>query len=252
MNDQAANRMLKTLEEPASFVHLILLAEHVGDVLPTIASRCQHVRFDALGAEQLERRLVERHDGLDPRRAAACARLSAGDAALADLLVTDDGQDLRANVERFVRGALAGRSAERAWTDLLASAKQAGEQAAAQATERLRTEAELLPSSERRKHEREGADVVRRADRRARALALERGLRLAELWLRDMWCLSVGTPELVLAVDRRAELESDAAEREPDALSRGIELVADTRLRLGLNVSEELALEALAYRLEEL
>lgn len=252
MNDQAANRMLKTLEEPASFVHLILLAEHLGDVLATIASRCQHVRFDALGAEQLERRLVERHDGLDPLRAAACARLSAGDAALADLLATDDGQDLRANVERFVRGALAGRSAERAWTDLLASAKQAGELAAAQATERLRTEAELLPSSERRKHEREGADAVRRADRRARALALERGLRLAELWLRDTWCLSVGAPELVLALDRRAELESDAGEREPDALSRGIELVADTRLRLGLNVSEELALEALAYRLEEL
>jgi DNA polymerase III subunit delta' len=253
MNDQAANRMLKTLEEPPSFVHLILLAEHLGDVLPTIASRCQHVRFDALPAEQLERRLIERHGAeLDRLRATACARLSAGDATLAELLATDEGQELRASVERFVRGALAGRSTERAWSGLLASAKQAGEQAAAQATERLRTEAELLPSSERRKHEREGADVVRRADRRARALALERGLRLAELWLRDMWCLRVGAPELVLAVDRRAELESDAAERDADALSRGVELVADTRLRLGLNVSEELALEALAYRLEEL
>lgn len=253
MNDQAANRMLKTLEEPPSFVHLILLAEHLGDVLPTIASRCQHVRFDALGAEQLERRLLERHGaGLDAPRAAACARLSAGDAALAELLATEQGDDLRASVERFVRGALAGRSAERAWTDLLASAKQAAEQAAAQAGERLRAEAELLPSAERRKHEREGADVVRRSERRARALALDRGLGLAELWVRDMWCVRVGAPELVLAVDRRAELESDAEEREPDALRRGIELVAETRLRLPLNVSEELALEALAYRLEEL
>lgn len=253
MNDQAANRMLKTLEEPPSFVHLILLAEHLGDVLPTIASRCQQVRFDALAAEQLERRLVEQHGAeLDPLRAAACARLSAGDAALAELLATEQGGELRASVERFVRGALAGRSAERAWTDLLASAKQAGEQAGAQAGERLRAEAELLPSSERRKHEREGVDVVRRSERRARALALDRGLSLAELWLRDAWCVRVGVAELVLAVDRRAELESDAAERDPDALRRGVELVADTRLRLGLNVSEELALEALAYRLEEL
>jgi DNA polymerase-3 subunit delta' len=245
--------MLKTLEEPPSFVHLILLAEHLGDVLPTIASRCQQVRFDALPSEQLERRLVEGHRAeLDAQRAAACARLSAGDATLAELLASEQGEDLRASVERFVRGALAGRSAERAWVDLLASAKQAGEQAAAEAGERLRSEAELLPSAERRKHEREGADVVRRSERRARALALDRGLSLAELWLRDVWCVRVGAPELVLAVDRRAELEGDAAERDPDALRRGIELVADTRLRLGLNVSEELALEALAYRLEEL
>lgn len=253
MNDQAANRMLKTLEEPPSFVHLILLAEHLGDVLPTIASRCQHVRFDAPPPEQLERRLMEIHGGeLDPLRAAACARLSAGDTALAELLATDEGLQLRTSVERFVRGGISGRSADRGWTDLLASSKQAGEQAAARAGERLRAEAELLPSSERRKHEREGADVVRRAERRARALALDRGLGLAELWLRDMWCLRVGAPELVLAVDRRAELEDDAADRDPDALCRGIELVADTRLRLGLNVSEELALEALSYRLEEL
>ena len=47
MNDQAANRMLKTLEEPPPFAHLVLLTDRPGDVLPTIASRCQHVRFDA-------------------------------------------------------------------------------------------------------------------------------------------------------------------------------------------------------------
>src|SRR6185312_4162783 len=48
MNDQAANRMLKTLEEPAQFVHLLLLTDRREDVLPTIASRCQPVRFDPL------------------------------------------------------------------------------------------------------------------------------------------------------------------------------------------------------------
>jgi hypothetical protein len=56
----------------------------------------------------------------------------------------------------------------------------------------------------------------------------------------------------VLAVDRVAELESDARGRAGAALRQGVELVRDTRLRLAQNVSEELALEALAYRLAEL
>ena len=47
LGDEAANRMLKTLEEPASFVHLILLSDRLAEVLPTIRSRCQLVRFDA-------------------------------------------------------------------------------------------------------------------------------------------------------------------------------------------------------------
>ncbi|HEY1359517.1 MAG TPA: hypothetical protein VGF21_14535, partial [Thermoleophilaceae bacterium] len=53
MNDEVANRMLKTLEEPASFVHLILLTEALGRVLDTVVSRCQLVRFDPLPAERI-------------------------------------------------------------------------------------------------------------------------------------------------------------------------------------------------------
>jgi hypothetical protein len=58
--------------------------------------------------------------------------------------------------------------------------------------------------------------------------------------------------ELVYAVDRRAELEHDAEGRDGAALREGVELVAQTRMSLSLNVSEELALEALAYRLQAL
>ena len=58
MTEEAANRMLKTLEEPPAFVHLLLLTDRREDVLETIASRCQAVRFDplapALVAERLE------------------------------------------------------------------------------------------------------------------------------------------------------------------------------------------------------
>jgi DNA polymerase-3 subunit delta' len=252
MNDQAANRLLKTLEEPPSFAHLILLAEHREDVLPTIASRCQQVRFDPLASEIVQRRLTDdAGEAIDPMRAAACARLAAGDARLARRLASERGVALREWTEGFVRSALDLDTQERRM-GLLETAKTAGAEAGATATERLREQAELLPSKERRKYEREGVDVVRRAERRARTATLDLGLHLVELWLRDAWCLVVGAPELVFALDRSAELAADAQGRDAGSLLRGVELVRDTRLRLALNVSEELALEALAYRLADL
>ena len=53
LGDEAANRMLKTLEEPPSFVHLILLTDRLVEVLPTIRSRCQLVRFDAPSVDEV-------------------------------------------------------------------------------------------------------------------------------------------------------------------------------------------------------
>lgn len=251
MNDQAANRLLKTLEEPPSFAHLILLADHREDVLPTIASRCQPVRFDPLSSELIAQRLLRGEDGeaIEPVRAAACARLAAGDGHLAELLASERGIALRESSEQFVRSALHDRLAERRWMGLLEAAKSAGAVAGAAVTEHLQEQASLLPSKERRKYEREGTDVVRRAERRSRTATLQLGLRLVELWLRDLWCLAAAAPELVFACDRSAELAADAAGRDAHSLQRAVELVRDTRLRLDLNVSEELALEALAYRL---
>jgi DNA polymerase-3 subunit delta' len=248
MNDQAANRMLKTLEEPAAFVHLVLLTDRREDVLPTIASRCQHVRFDPLPSARIAARL----EGLEPDRAEACARLALGDARLAARLASDEGRALRAGAERFVRSALRAASGERRWSGLLEVAQAAGAVAGEQAGERLERELELVPSKERKRYEREGSEARRRAERRARTQALELTLRLAELWLRDVLCVAEGAGELVYAVDRKEDLEHDASGREAARLREGVELVADTRLRLALNVSEELALEALAYRLERL
>src|ERR671915_701686 len=78
MNDEVANRLLKTLEEPASFVHLILLTDALGRVLETVVSRCQLVRFDPLPAERIAALLEA--DGVPPQRAVACGRLALGNA----------------------------------------------------------------------------------------------------------------------------------------------------------------------------
>jgi DNA polymerase-3 subunit delta' len=248
MNDQAANRMLKTLEEPPDFVHLLLLTDRREDVLATIASRCQPVRFDPLPAG----RIAEGLGDAQGERAHACARLALGDARLAARLASGQGAALRASAEGFVRAALAGSSATRPWMAMLEAAKAAGASAGEGARERLADELELVPSKERKRYEREALEAQRRGERRARTEALDLTLRLAELWLRDMLCVSEGAPELAYAIDRREQLDEDARDRDGRSLREAIELVADTRLRLQVNVSEELALEALGYRLEAL
>jgi DNA polymerase III subunit delta' len=247
MNDQAANRLLKTLEEPPPFAHLVLLSDRVQDVLPTIVSRCQRVRFDPPPPEAIEATL----DGVEAVRARACSRLALGDAVLARRLAGPDGAQLRAAAEGFVRAALAGETASRPWVEVLEAARAAGEGAGEQAEQRLGEELELIPAKERKRHQREGAEARRRVERRARTESLGLCLRLAELWLRDVLCIAVGAADLVYAVDRLEELEADAGRFAAERLPQAIEAVGATRLSLSVNVSEELALEALAYRIGE-
>lgn len=53
LNTQAANAILKILEEPPAHTHFILIARDRAVLLPTIASRCQDIRFSPLSAEEL-------------------------------------------------------------------------------------------------------------------------------------------------------------------------------------------------------
>lgn len=59
-NPNAANAMLKTLEEPPSKVILLLTAESPESLLPTIASRCEIIRLRSLPLEQVTSGLVEK------------------------------------------------------------------------------------------------------------------------------------------------------------------------------------------------
>jgi DNA polymerase-3 subunit delta' len=270
LNDQAANRMLKTLEEPPAFVHLLLLTDRPEEVLPTISSRCQHVRFDPLPPELIADRLEGELGSSAPEQAGAertraYARLALGDARRARELASEAGEALRNGAEAFVRAAIAGGGEQRPWVELLDLARAAGARAGRLVEERIAAELELLPAKERKRHQREGDEALRREERRARTRTLDLGLALAELWLRDLLCICEGAPELIHAVDRRTQLEEDAratsgagasaqgaAQRAIPRLREAVELVQDTRLRLTVNVSEELALEALAYRLQAL
>jgi DNA polymerase III subunit delta' len=243
MNEQSQNKMLKTLEEPASFAHLILLSSRPGKLLPTISSRCQLVRFDAPEPEQLAERLVA-GEGLDPAAADAAARLGLGDADRAR-----SAPALRPHAEAYARAALHGDLSKRPWVKLLAQARTAGDAAQALVEERVAAELELLPKRDRRRAEREGGEAAKRARRRARMAALDQGLELAGLWFRDVACVADGVPELIYATDRLGELQGDAEGRDAHRLRSAVALVDEARAAFILYPSEELLLEALASKL---
>jgi DNA polymerase-3 subunit delta' len=248
LNDQAANRMLKTLEEPPSFAHLILLTSRPGEVLPTIASRCQPVRFDAPSAEEIATRL-ERH-GIVPDTALACARLGLGDARRALALAVGEGPALRAGGEAVARGALRGEIAGRPWSALIAQARAAGARAGEEVEAALDAELQYAISKDHARIRREAAERGKRAARRAQTAALDRGLALVGLWLRDVSCVLDGVPELVHNSDRGALLAEDAALGVRAASLRAAQgLVDDTRASFELHPNDELALDALGSRL---
>ncbi len=60
MNEESGNSLLKVLEEPPSFTHIILITTNPFLILPTIRSRCQVLGFSTIGREEIERILVER------------------------------------------------------------------------------------------------------------------------------------------------------------------------------------------------
>jgi DNA polymerase III subunit delta' len=247
LNDQAANRMLKTLEEPASFVHLLLLTARPGDVLPTIASRCQAVRFDAPTAAELAERLGRQGVGLE--QATACARLALGDGRRAVALALGEGPAVRAAAEAFARAAVSGDLTARPWLDVLAQARARGERAQAEVEAAGAAELELVPKKERRRIERETTERARRAHRRAQTTGLDEALALVGLWFRDLACIADGAPELVAHSDRADALREDAAGRSAHRLRAAQAHVDDARAAFELNPSEELLLEALAVRL---
>jgi len=240
--------MLKTLEEPPPFAHLILLTSRPAKVLPTIASRCQAVRFDAPSVDEIAARLER--EGVVPDQAQACARLGLGDADRASTLAIGDGPALRAGAEAVARGALAGQTAARPWMTLIAQARLAGTAAADAVDLLLANELEYAIKKDHGRLRREAGERGKRAMRRAQTAALDRGLTLVGLWLRDVACIVDGAPELVHHSDRLAELGEDAASGvQAAALREAQELVDDTRASFELNPAEELALDALGLRL---
>jgi DNA polymerase-3 subunit delta' len=255
MADESQNALLKTLEEPAEFVHLLLITAEPELLLETVRSRCQTVRFRPLDEGAVEAHLESRGLGEDADERRAAARLSGGDPRRAEFLVGEEGRELRAVAAECANAALTGDLADGPWRRMLAAAEAAGGHAGKETAERLAAAAAEAGQDQGRAGRRairDAEEAGKRAGRRARTEALDAGLGLLAAWLRDLAAVAEGADELVLNVDRLGDLRTGAEGLDARAARRGGELVMDTRRRLQVNVGEELALEALVFRLEAL
>jgi DNA polymerase III subunit delta' len=256
MAEESQNALLKTLEEPAPFAHLVLVSSQPSALLETVRSRCLTIAFAALSPEALAERLAAEYPKLDPAEVRSAARLSGGDLGLARLLVSDTGRELRARAEALARAARNAELDSVPWKPLLEAAERRG----AEAGEVVRARFEALAEQAKdasdtrtaQRLKREGAEAEKRATRRGRTDALDAALALVAGWLRDLAATGDGAADLALNADRAPELAADAEGLDPRRARRAAELVMATRRRLSVNVSEELALEALAFRMEAL
>jgi DNA polymerase-3 subunit delta' len=234
------------LEEPAPFVRLILICSEPEQLAETILSRCAPVEFGPLTADAVLETLGAGDE------AAAAARLSGGDLELARLLLSDPGGALRATAESAARAPRSGEHPPEPWRELLEAASEAGREAGAEEERRLLEEAEVAARRGRKgKLTREATEQVRRTERRARTQALDLGLALCCAWYRDLAAIASGADDVVLNADRLPQLAEDAEGLDPERARRAVEWVLDTRRRLRVNVSEDLALEALWLRLAD-
>ncbi len=209
----AANALLKTLEEPAAKVVLLLTARSVESVLPTIASRCEILRLRSLPSVALEGSLVER--GVPEEQANLLAGLSGGRPGRA-LLWADAPEILRRReeaLEDMLNLVGANRVERFAYVDSLTRGKQ-----------ELRL-------------------------KRTRALeVLEAWLTF---W-RDVTLLRSSAEVATVNQDREADLQRVAQEVDADSAADFVRALERTRVAIGKNANLRLALESLMLRLPHL
>ena len=111
MNDNAANALLKTLEEPAATSHIILIASRADSLLPTILSRCQIIRFGPVDAPELEKHLLATEQ-FSADDAALAARVSGGSVGRALNIVPASFRTQRSLMLEVVSAAVAGNKRE--------------------------------------------------------------------------------------------------------------------------------------------
>ena len=105
MRDEAANALLKMLEEPPRHAMLLLLSNVPGRLLPTIRSRCQRLDLRPLEPATIEKELARLLPGTAANERAALARLSGGSIGMALQLADGDSVMLAKEADRLLDNA---------------------------------------------------------------------------------------------------------------------------------------------------
>lgn len=243
LNEDAADALLKDLEEPPPYAVVVLVADDLGPLPETIRSRCQLVPFRRLGERAIRSIVDARVPDLPDDRRAALARVASGRLD---------------RLERLLDPASAARRhalIDKARAVYLDPAFEPADAAAV-----LLDNARARAAEARELEEAAVAQLelpAREADQRVKrtATGAEREELLAQLeelaaWYRDLVAVAVGAGAAALHLDRLDELEADATRERLLGAERAAELVRESwRGFEELNLSPQLALEALFVRL---
>lgn len=104
MRDEAANAFLKLLEEPSEDLVFILTTENMEGLLPTIISRCQHIRLSPLKTREIEQALIK-YDDVPEQEASYLARISGGNYAMTRFFDADALKSTREEIIEYLRNS---------------------------------------------------------------------------------------------------------------------------------------------------
>jgi DNA polymerase-3 subunit delta' len=243
MNEDAADALLKDLEEPPEYAVIVLVANDIGPLPETIRSRCQPIPFRRLSEAAVVADLERRAPGLSEEERRALARLAGGRLDRAEALLDPDARARRDALLTIARRVYADEAFDPGAGSgtILDGIRARGASAKEEAEQRL---AELdLPK-------RDADTRLRRAQRRAEREELLASLEELGWWYRDVIAVAVGAEDAVVHSDRLDELREDASPELVVGAERACEAVRETwRAFEEFNLAPGLALEALLVRL---
>ena len=246
LNEDAADALLKDLEEPPAYATMVLVADELGPLPETIRSRCQLVPFKRLSGGAVRAWIEAEAPGMDPAEAAALARVASGRLDRARRLLDPDVRERRAALLAAARGVYADDGAAADVHEAAAVVLAASTAAGAAAREREEEATKELDLPEREREQR-----VKRVQRGAEREELLASLDELAAWYRDLVVVAAGAEEAALHADRLADLQTDVAAGAAAGAERAAELVRESwRVVEELNVNPQLWLEALFVRLQ--
>ncbi len=243
LNADAADALLKDLEEPPEYATIVLVADQLGPIPETVRSRCQLVPFRRLSESAVREWLTARDPVIGDAEATAIARVAAGRLDRARRLVDPAVRERRAALIEAARGpylddTFQSSQASRALLDAVglsgAMAKESEEAVVAGL--------DLTP--------RDAEQRIKRVQRGA-----EREEMLAQLdelaaWYRDLLVVASGAESAVAHADRLDDLRADVARDLGRGPERAAALVRESwRSAEEFNVNSALWLDALFVQL---
>jgi DNA polymerase III subunit delta' len=242
MNEDAADALLKDLEEPPPYAVIVLVASELGPLPPTILSRCQLVPFRRLSERAVRDWIAAREPGREEEEVRSLARASAGRLDRARRLLDPAAAGRRETLVSIARGVYLDPAFEPADAAqaLLASADERAEEA--RVRERETVDGLGLP-------ERDADQRIRRAGRGAERDEQLASLEGLEAWYRDLMVVAAGAEAAAVYADRLDELRADVELGLGDGPVQAAETVRE--LWRGLeefNLNPSLAFEALFVR----